>query len=163
MSPMIAELEKSLAGLVAEHKTLLDAVQAHLDAMRTFKTAGIAAAADAIEASRTRIVFAENKRRQLMLQVIRTHKFEPDITLAEIAAAVPAHRVSLMKVRDQLRAAMQDVAARTNVSSRVAHAMLGHLNTVVRMIAGAMQTAAVYSRTGTAIASGRVGMIEAVG
>ena len=163
MSPMIAELEKSLAGLAAEHKTLLAAVQAHLDAMRAFDTPKITVAADAIEASRTRIVFAETKRRQLMLQVVRTHQFAADITLAQIAEAVPFHRQSLLKQRDALRQVMQDVSSRTGVSSRVAQAMLGHLNTVVRMIAGAMQTAAVYSRTGTAVAAGRVGMIEAVG
>ncbi|HEX8325836.1 MAG TPA: hypothetical protein VF595_18170 [Tepidisphaeraceae bacterium] len=163
MSPTIAELEKALAAQVAEHRILLAAVNAHLDAMRTFSLPDITAAADAVEASRGRAVHHEKRRLALMAQVVRTHKLQANVTLAEIAVAVPAHRMSLMRLRDELRELTADIAARTGVSAKVAAAMMGHLNTVVRLVAGAVKTAAVYTKQGQRTVANRVGVMEAVG
>ena len=42
-------------------------------------------------------------------------------------------------------------------------ALLGHLNTVVRLIAGAVERAGVYTKTGAPQMSNRIGVMEAVG
>lgn len=163
MSPTIAELEKALGAQVAEHRMLLAAVNAHLDAMRAFSLPDINAAADAVEASRTRVVLHEKRRLALMAQVVRTHKLPPDVTLAGIATSVPAYSHSLTRLRDQLLDLTAQVANRTTVSAKVAASMMGHLNTVVRLIAGAVKTAAVYTKQGQRTVAARVGVMEAVG
>ena len=163
MSPAISELEKNLQSQVAEHRTLFAAVTKHLDAMRQFDLAAITAAADAVEASKGRVVGLEGRRRNLMAQVIRTHKFDAAITLADIADQVPAHRVSLTKLREQLRGLTQEIASKSTVSTKVAAAMMGHLNTVVRLIAGTVRQAGVYTKQGVPSLASRVGVMEAVG
>jgi hypothetical protein len=45
----------------------------------------------------------------------------------------------------------------------LAGAVLGHLNTVVRLIAGAVEQAGVYTKQGVPQVSARIGVIEAVG
>lgn len=163
MSPTIAELEKALTSQVAEHRVLFAAVTRHLDAMRSFDLPSINTAADEVEASRSRVVILEKRRLTVMAQVIRTHKFAANVTLAEIADAVPAHKVSLMKLREQLRGLTSEIAAKTSVSAKVAAAMMGHLNTVVRLVAGAVKTASAYTKQGQRAIAARVGVIEAVG
>lgn len=163
MSPTIAELEKALAAQVAEHKTLFAAVTRHLDAMKLFDLAAINAAADDVEQSRSRVLALEVRRRNLMAQVVRTHKLPADITLSGLADAAPAHRVGLLKLREQLRGLTQEIASKSSVSNRVAASMMGHLNTVVRLIAGAVRQAAVYTKQGNHTVASRVGVMEAVG
>jgi hypothetical protein len=163
MSPTIVELEKALAMQVAEHKILFAAVTRHLDAMRQFDLPTINAAADQVEQSRARVLGLEIRRKNLMAQVIRTHKLPADITLSDLADAVPAHRVSLLKVRDQLRGLTHDIANKSSVANRVAASMMGHLNTVVRLIAGAVRQASVYTKQGNHTVASRVGVMEAIG
>jgi hypothetical protein len=55
------------------------------------------------------------------------------------------------------------IASRTKVSGKVAGAVLGHLNTVVRLLAGAVERAGVYTKDGIPRVSGRIGIMEAVG
>ncbi|MGN6505008.1 MAG: flagellar export chaperone FlgN [Tepidisphaeraceae bacterium] len=163
MSVPIAELEKVLAQLVAEHRTLLEAVTAHTDAMRGFDHQKITAAADAVEASRKRIGLYEMKRKTQMQQVARTHKLPADVSLRQIAEAVPEHRENLTRLREALRDLAQQISHKTSISGRIAGAMLGHLNTVVRIVTGAMQGNGVYTKQGVPAFAGRIGVIEAVG
>lgn len=163
MSPMITELEKALAAQVAEHRVLFAAVTRHLDAMRLFDLNAINVAADVVEQSRARVMGLESRRRGLMAQVTRTHKLPAETTLSELADAVPAHRASLMKLREQLRGLTAEIAAKSSVSNRVAASMMGHLNTVVRLIAGAVRQAAVYTKQGNHSVASRVGVMEAIG
>ena len=163
MSPTVLELEKALAAQVAEHRVLFAAVTRHLDAMRLFDLNAINTASDAVEASRSRVVGLESRRRGLMAQVVRTHKLPDGITLSDLADAVPTHRVSLLKLREQLRGLTAEISAKSGVSNRVAASMMGHLNTVVRVIAGAVRQAAVYTKQGVPTVAARVGVMEAVG
>lgn len=159
-----AELEKLLAQLVHEHGILLNAVELHLEAMRTFKFERVAQATEAIESSRMRIVMLETRRRIVIQQLCRLNKLPASATLAQIAeVATPQGKANLLKLREALKQITTQVAKKTNVSSRVASAMLGHLNTVVRLVAGAVQQAAVYTKQGMPTVSARVGMMEAVG
>ena len=162
MSAPIAELEKLLVQIIAEHAALLGGLHLHVEAMKSFKIADVSAATDIVEASRVRIVMFESRRRALLQQIARTYKLPAAATLRQIADAAPEHRVSLMKHRAELQAITQEISNKTTVSSRVAGALLGHLNTVVRIVAGAMQQRTLYTKQGMTVTS-RIGMIEAVG
>ena len=58
---------------------------------------------------------------------------------------------------------MQQISNRVTVAGRLAGALLGHLNTAVRLIAGAVEQAGLYTRDGSPKVSGRIGVMEAVG
>jgi hypothetical protein len=163
MTAQIAELEKILAQQLIEHRSLLTHVDQHLGALRTLRFDVVQTAATAIEQSRTRVVMLEVKRRAVMQQLSRLYKLPLDASLQQVAETLPQHRGTLMKLRDQLKQITADIARKTTVSSRVSGAMLGHLNTVVRLIAGAMQQASVYTRQGVPTVAGRIGVMEAVG
>ena len=162
MSPTIVELEKLLALLVTEHRALSAAADVYQAALRTFDLEQINAGADAVETSRAKIVMFENRRRHQTLLVARTHKLASDETITQIADAVPAHRINLLKHRDALRTLTAEIAAKNSVSAKVAAAMMGHLNSVVRMVSGAVRQAAVYTRYGQHTVAARVGVMEAV-
>jgi hypothetical protein len=158
------ELEKLLAQLIAEHKTLLNAVELHLEAMRTFKFEHVSQATEAVEASRTRVMMLETRRRVVIQQICRMNKLPANATLTQIAdVATPQGKVTLLKLREELKQIAGQISRKTNVSSRVAAAMLGHLNTVVRLVAGAVQQAAVYTNKGMPTVAARIGVMEAVG
>ena len=163
MSVQIVELEKILTQQVVEHRTLLAAVIRHSDSMRGFDPQKLMAAMDEVDASRKRVMLHETRRKALMPQIARAHKLAADITLRQLAEAVPNHKRSLTILREELRDLATQISNKTTISGRVANAMLGHLNTVVRIVAKAMQQTAVYTRQGVPAYAGRVGMIEAVG
>ena len=58
---------------------------------------------------------------------------------------------------------VEATAARTHVAGRVATAVLGHLNTVVRLVAGAVEKAGLYTKNGVPRVSSRIGVMDAVG
>ena len=58
---------------------------------------------------------------------------------------------------------MRKVADRSFVANKVASAVLGHLNTIVRLLAGAVERAGVYTKHGVPKVSARIGAMEAVG
>ena len=49
------------------------------------------------------------------------------------------------------------------MAGRLASAVLGHLNTVVRLLAGAVEKAGLYTKQGIPQVSARIGVMEAVG
>jgi hypothetical protein len=57
---------------------------------------------------------------------------------------------------------LEQLAARNKISGKVATAVLGHLNTVVRLLAGAVERAGLYTKNGIPQVSSRIGAIEAV-
>jgi hypothetical protein len=62
-----------------------------------------------------------------------------------------------------LKAVAEKVRAHCYISGRVANAVLGHLNTVVRLLAGAVEKAGLYNKRGVPRVSNRIGVMEAVG
>jgi hypothetical protein len=69
----------------------------------------------------------------------------------------------LLGLRDELRSVIEQIQRRTHVAGRLAAAVLGHLNTVVRVLAGAVEQAGVYTKHGTPHVATRIGVMEAVG
>src|SRR5699024_9243792 len=115
------------------------------------------------ESTRLRIATLDVKRRNLAIQIGKLIRLPGEPTLAQLSQAFPARAVPLRHLRDELRTLVLAIQSRTTVGARLAGAVLGHLNTAVRLIAGAVQQAGVYTRNGTPKVAARIGAIEAVG
>lgn len=166
MSRLVAEVEAVLQQLVAEHRKLLGHVQAHGKAVRSMDLRAMDAAAAQQEAARLRIAGLDSRRKSIVLQLARTMKIDPGpagLTLSQLAELHPPRRDALLQFRRELRELAAAITAHTTVSGRVARAVLGHLNTAVRLLAGAVERAGTYTRQGTPKVARRIGAMEAVG
>jgi hypothetical protein len=163
MSRQVLELELILQGLIDEHAKLLGHVDAHQAAMRKLDLKAMDGATGQQEAARLRINMLENKRKLLVQQIARAHRMTQQVTVAEIANLYPASSAKLLDLRAKLKAQIAQIQSRTHVAGRVATAVLGHLNTVVRLIAGAVEKAGLYTKQGVPQVSARIGVMEAVG
>ena len=67
------------------------------------------------------------------------------------------------KLRDEIKSLAGRITSRTHVAARLSSAVLGHLNTVVRLLAGAVEKAGLYTKHGVPSVSSRIGVMEAVG
>jgi hypothetical protein len=83
--------------------------------------------------------------------------------VADAAPLHPPHRVTLLALRDEIKTLAGQIAGRTHVAARLSSAVLGHLNTVVRLLAGAVEKAGLYTKHGVPSVSSRIGVMEAVG
>lgn len=163
MSRLVCDLEPVLTGLVEEHRKLLALAEQHEQALRKLDLKAIEQFATEQEGIRLRIAMWENRRRAIVQQITRTLRLDPNTTLPKLAALHPPKRDVLLKLRDELKRLAAAVSARVQVAGRVAGAVLGHLNTAVRLLAGAVERAGVYTKQGTPHLSRRIGSIEAVG
>ncbi len=163
MVRQLADLEAALQLLIAEHRKLLGFMDAQQDAMRVMDLNAMDAAQNAQEASRLRIGTLETKRRTIVSLLTRGVKVEGPVTLTKLAALYPQRRDALLKLRDELKDVATTIASRSKVAGKLAGAVLGHLNTVVRLLAGAVERAGVYTKDGIPRVSGRIGIMEAVG
>jgi hypothetical protein len=184
MLRQLSELEAALQQMVAEHRKLLAFVDAQQAAMRKMDLAAMDVAVNAQEACRLRIATLETKRKTLVLFLTRGQKLEgpggppnaksairnpqsaignPPVTLSQLAALYPQRRDPLLKLGAELKQIAAQVAGRTKVAGKLAGAVLGHLNTVVRLLAGAVERApGVYTKDGVPRVSARIGIMEAV-
>ena len=163
MSRQVFELETLLAQLIDEHKNLLGHLDKQQAAMRAFDLKTMDEVVRLGEATRLRIAGMESKRRALITAIARAHRMSQMPTLPDIATMYPPSAPKLMKLRDELKAAIQSVQKRSNIAGKVASAVLGHLNTVVRLLAGAVEKAGLYTKQGIPQVSSRIGVMEAVG
>ncbi len=163
MSRQIAELEAVLRDLIAEHRKLLEQVESHAGAMKAFDLATMDQVSSMQRATHGRITALEVKRKAAVRQVAAAMRVEPTVTLSQLAVLYPPRRVELYRLRDELKAVASAVAARNRVAGKVANALLGHLNTVVRLFAGAVAKANVYTKYGVPQVSRRIGVMEAIG
>ena len=160
----LTDLEVTLQQLTAEYNRLIKHMDAHQVAMKGFDLAAMDAAAGQQEASRLRIGMLENKRKNLVAQIGKLTKHDgTPLTITRIAELNPQRGPLLMKLRDDLRKTVEQAAARAHVAGKLAGAVLGHLNTVVRLLAGSVENAGVYSKHGVPQVSARIGVMEAVG
>ena len=163
-SRLLPELENILQLLVTEHRRLLAHVEAQQTAMKAFDLKSMDDARNQQEASRLRVAAMENKRRGivgLLAKVLRVDG--QSLTITRLADLQPARREPLLKLRDELRDLAARITARTHVAGRLASAVLGHLNTVVRLLAGAVEKTGVYTKQGVPRVSTRIGVMEAIG
>ncbi len=164
MSRQIADLELSLAQLIAEHKKLLAGVERQQEAMRKLDVAALELATADQEAARLRIAAIDTRRRFQLGVIAKLLKVdEKTLTLSRLADLHPPRRKELLALRNELKDVVTKISTRAKVANRVASAILGHLNTVVRIVAGAVEKANVYTKQGTPRVSSRIGLMEAVG
>lgn len=173
MSATLDELERLLNLLINEQKRQAELLTQQKTAMSSLNADETVRIANEQEQARTRLAAIETRRKALSLQAVRELRINlpPNTapTLAQIAAAVPdvTRRNRLLAARQELRKLAEQVSAASHVTGRLAGAMLGHLNTAMRLLAGAMRDAGTYTRSGTTrFGSGtpaRIGVVEAVG
>ena len=163
MSRQVFELETLLQQLIDEHHKMLVHVDRHQAAMKTLDLKGMDDLVRLQESTRLRIAGLEVKRRTLVIQIGRAHRMANAPTLSDIASMYPPSAAKLTGLRDELKEAIQKIQTKTHVAGRLASAVLGHLNTVVRLLAGAVEKAGLYTKQGVPKVASRIGVMEAVG
>jgi hypothetical protein len=164
MSRPVLELENVLATLVIEHRRLLRQMIAQHDAMKTLDLKAIETATAQQEALRLRISTLESRRQVVTAQIAGPLGVTKPLTLLRLIDALPpAQQPTLRRQRDELRAVMEDISRHAGTSGRLAGAVLGYLNTAVRLLNGAIQRSGVYTRQGLSRATPRLGVMDAVG
>jgi hypothetical protein len=163
MSRQIVELENVMQLLIDEHRRLLAHVTAQQEAMKRLELATIEDATHRQEASRLRIATLESRRRALVQQIAKLSRLGGEVTLSQIVAAAPQNGPRLLALREELRGLIKQIADRTHVAGRLTAAVLGHLNTAVRLFADAVGQAGTYTKHGVPRVSARIGVMEAVG
>jgi FlgN protein len=162
MSRQLDELAGILKLLIDEHRVLLAEVERHQVAIKTMDVAAMETSRVRQEAIRLKIGQLESRRGYVMQQLAGGQKL-PSPTLTKLAELNPQAKPMLLKLRDELRNVIDQISQRTRVAAKVTTAVLAHLNTVVRILGGAMQQAGVYTRQGMQKLPPRIGVIEAVG
>lgn len=163
MSRQIIELETILTAMITEHRKLLSFLEAQQQAMTACDLKAMDQTAVAAEACRLRVVGLEQRRRKAVALVAAELKIAGDVTIGRIAELCPQRAFSLLKLRAELKSLAEQVKSRSHIAGRVAGAVLGHLNTVLRLMSGAAGKAGLYNQRGTPRLNGRMGRIEAVG
>lgn len=163
MSRLLPELENVLRALADEHRRLLACVEAQQAAMKVFDLKAMDDARNQQEASRLRVGALETKRRTVVLHIAKGLKIDGKPTLSMLADLHPQRREALLVLRNEIKGLAEKIATRTHVASRLSSAVLGHLNTVVRLLAGAVEKAGLYTKHGVPSVSSRIGVMEAVG
>ena len=163
MSRQLLDLEAVLQQLIEEHRKLLAQVEQQYDAVRFYKPKEMKDIAALQEATRLRVLKLDGQRRLLTQQLAKLYKVEGELTISKLMEMFPARSANLNKLRTELRSLMQQIKTKTHIAGRVAVSVLGHLNTIVRLLAGAVERAGVYTKYGVPKVSARIGAMEAVG
>jgi hypothetical protein len=163
MSQSLPELEAVLNQMLIEHRRLLLELDVQQAAMKKFDIRVMNASAHQQEASRTRLLSLDARRRALATRLAAELRIPGEVTLAGLAQLHPARASALLQLRRDMRETIDAIRERTNVSSRLAAAVIGHLNTTLRIFAGALQKAGVYTKQGTPKLASRIGVMEAIG
>ena len=149
--------------MISEHGKLAKHLDAPQAAMRKMDMRAMDDASKLEEGGRLRIATLESRRRVLVNQLAAMHGIGAKATIIGLADAIPEYKAKLLSLRSELKAVVQHTAARATVAGRLAGAISGHLNTAVRLIAGAVEQAGLYTKYGVPKVSNRIGVIEAVG
>jgi hypothetical protein len=162
MSRPLDELQAVLAQLIEQQRKLLAETDRHQAAIRTMNVAGMESSRARQEAIRLTIAALEPRRRLVTEPLAAAMKI-PAPTLTQLADLHPQHRAKLLAQRDELRQIISQITQRTTVAGKITGAVLTHLNRVVRLMAGTMQQAGVYTKHGVPKLAPRIGAIETVG
>jgi hypothetical protein len=160
---LILDFEALLQQLIDEHQKMLKHVEAQNTAMKTLNLKAMDAATQLQEASRLRIHGMEMKRRGLIQQIAKASRLPGEPKIAQLAEVFPHRKPVLLKLRKDLKDVLDKVASRNHIAGRVAGAVLGHLNTAVRLFSGVVEHAGLYTRKGVPQPVPRIGHMEAVG
>ena len=162
MSRQLVELENVLRLLIDEHRKLLVEVEKHRNAIKAMNVAAMDESRVRQEALRLKITVLEKRRAGVTSQLAAGHKMQ-SVTLTQLAELNPQFSARLLALRDELRSVIGQISGHTQVAGKVAGAVLGHLNTVVRLLTGAMRQAGVYTKRGLPQTAPRIGVMDAVG
>ncbi|MGA2581980.1 MAG: flagellar export chaperone FlgN [Tepidisphaeraceae bacterium] len=163
MSRQLTDLLSVLAQMIAEQHKLLHHMESQHVAMKTLDLNSMNELISAQEAIRLRLTMLDNRRKILVKQLAEAARVKEEPTVTKLAEMFPGHATALLKSRDDLRDVIGKISARSKSTSKLAAAVLGHLNTVGRLIAGAVQRAGLYTKQGVRQMNGRIGVMEAVG
>ena len=159
----IAELETLLQQMIAEHGKMLQQIEKQQLAMQAMDRRAMDEATNLQEASRLKIASLEQKRRALVIQIGRALRITGEPKIPQLAAIFPDRKQSLLKLRDELRSLIGQVATKNHIVGKLASAVLGHLNTAIRLVAGVVEHAGLYTKNGVPRMATRIGVMEAVG
>jgi hypothetical protein len=163
MKSPLADLESILQQLIIEHRQLLLLLESQQAAMKKLNTPMLEDMAAKQEQIRLKIASLETRRRTMVAQLCLSLKIQGPPTMAKLAEHFPSDKKRLLDLRDKLKMLVAAISSRATVSGRLAGAVLGHLNTVVRLLSGAVEQAGLYTKHGVPQVSRRIGMMEAVG
>jgi hypothetical protein len=163
MSRQVSDLTAVLAQLIAEHRKLLAQLEIQHTAMKKLDLKAMDDAIHQQEAIRLRIAGIEARRRLAMQQINASTRQTGDITLKRLAELLPPHAPQLLALRQELLELIEKIRQRTYLASKLSGAVLGHLNTVVRLMARAVERAGIYTRDGIPQMKTRIGVMDAVG
>ena len=160
---LIADLELLLKQMIDEHRKLLKQVEQQHDAMRHLDRKLIDETTKLQEGSRTRIAALETRRRLVVLQIARGLKLNGEPKIPALAEHFPQRKLALLSLRDQLRQLVKEISTKNQIAGRLANAVLGHLNTALRLVAGAVEQAGLYTKRGLPQLQARVSRLETIG
>ena len=163
MSRPILELETVLDGMIAEHRKLLTQMDAQHAAMKAMDVKKIDDLLRLQDATRGRIIGLDARRVLLVKQAAVQYQMTGEVTLKRLADHVPKENGKLLRLRDELRTLVLQVQQRTTVVGKIAHAVCGHLNTALRILANAVERSGVYTRGGVPRVATRIGTMDARG
>jgi hypothetical protein len=159
----ILDLEAVLEQLLDQHRKLLAQINAHHAAMTKLDLPAMEQTRTQQHAARSRILVLEKQRIGLNAQIARMNKSQVELKLAQLAELYPARKSQLLRLRGELKSVVAEAARRNFISSKLSAAVLGHLNTAVRILARAVGDVGVYNGRGLATVSKRLGRMEITG
>lgn len=160
--PLLSQLEMVLKQLVHGYKLLLEATTAHEAALRSCDLEQIERCTAEQDAMRQKIAAIETKRRMITHQLARQLKTAKPPTLAQLAEAFPEKKAFLLQMRTELSSVAGTIQSKTQLVSRIAQSVLGHVSATLRLVANATHGPGVYTRNGTASVPMRMGVLNAV-
>jgi hypothetical protein len=160
--PLLSQLELILKQLVHGYRLLLEAVNAHETALRSRDIEQIERATAEQDQLRQKIAAIETKRRMLTHQLARQLKLAKPPTLAQLAEAFPEKKALLLQMRTDLASIAATIQTKTQLISRIAQSVLGHVSATLRLVANATHGPGVYTKNGTASMPMRIGVLNAV-
>ncbi len=162
MASQTLELETVMQQLAAEHEKLLRLLDEQQAAMKQLDHEALGRISRIEEAARLRISALESRRRAIVTQLGRVLRMDSAPSLVALAEAMPDAQPAAGPARPAPEHDDPGFVAR-HIAGRLAGAVLGHLNTAVRILAGAVEQAGLYTKHGTAKVSSRIGVMETVG
>jgi hypothetical protein len=159
----IADLEALLQQMVVEHGKLLKNIEVQQAAMKVLNLKAMDEATNLQEAGRLRIAGLEQKRRMAVIQISRALRLAGEPRIPQLAEIFPERKTALLKLREELQNLIGQITKKNHIAGKLAGAVLGHLNTAIRLFAGAVEHAGLYTKSGTPRMASRIGVMEAVG
>ena len=146
----LAELETTLAGLVASHETLLDLTTRHRAAITRADAAELTAVITAQEEELRVIATLEQRRRAAARALeggVARRAPEPTLTQALSNAAQPV-RERVSALAEKLRGLLGRIIRERNVVKQATASLVGHMEGLMRQVAQSLSASGAYARTG---------------